>query len=205
MNRVIHAAVRRDLERFEEALAAFPAGDAQRASALHRAWRNLHGELTRHHESEHRIAWPHLEAIGVSHQLLQAMDGEHDAMAAALVDTAAAMAGLEEDPGAERAATALRSLRTLRQVTVSHLDHEEEELEQVYLTHQDTPEMKEMGREFGKVGPVVGGRFFAWLLDGAGPEERAAIASSVPRPVLGVINGVFGRSYRREIAPVWRA
>ena len=33
-----------------------------------------------------------------------------------------------------------------------------------------------MGKEFGKVGPVKGGRFFAWVLDGASPDERAAIA-----------------------------
>lgn len=205
MNRVIHAAVRRDLHRFEQALASFPTGDADRAAALHRAWRNLHGELTRHHESEHRVAWPRLAALGVSEELLGSMDLEHDAMAAGLIETGVVMARLRDQPTAECASAALRSVRTLRQVTVAHLEHEEEELEEIYLTHRDSPEMREMGREFGRVGPVVGGQFFAWLLDGAGPVERATVAATVPRPVLAVVNGLFGRGYRREIAPVWRA
>jgi hypothetical protein len=41
--------------------------------------------------------------------------------------------------------------------------------------------------------------------DGATAEEKAAIAAQVPRPVLAVIAGVFGRRYRREVAPVWSA
>ena len=41
-----------------------------------------------------------------------------------------------------------------------------------------------MGRAFGKVGPAKGGRFFAWVLDGASPDERAAVPHEVPGPVL---------------------
>ena len=41
MNKVIHAAVRRDLDRFVAALAAFPDGDAERAAGLGRAWANF--------------------------------------------------------------------------------------------------------------------------------------------------------------------
>jgi hypothetical protein len=51
----------------------------------------------------------------------------------------------------------------------------------------------------------VGGRFFAWVMDGASPEEQAAITESVPKPVLAIIGGIFGRGYRRDIAPLWRS
>ena len=65
--------------------------------------------------------------------------------------------------------------------------------------------MKAMGRAFGKVSPTVGGQFFAWVLDGASDEEREAASRDIPGPVLTIVNGIFGRSYRRHIAPVWRS
>ncbi len=54
-------------------------------------------------------------------------------------------------------------------MTVVHLDHEESELEPVYQAKKDTPEIKAMGKAFGKTGLARGGRFFAWVLDGASP------------------------------------
>jgi len=44
----------------------------------------------------------------------------------------------------------------------------------------------------------------AWVLDGASPEERAAVSGEVPGPVLAVLTTVFGRGYRKQVAPVWR-
>jgi hypothetical protein len=47
------------------------------------------------------------------------------------------------------------------------------QIEDLYLTERDTPEMKAMGRASGRVRPATGGRFLAWVLDGASPDERA--------------------------------
>jgi hypothetical protein len=64
--------------------------------------------------------------------------------------------------------------------------------------------MKEMGKKFSRrSGPATAGTFFAWMQDGATAEERSALADNVPRPVVAVIGGIFGRRYRREVAPVW--
>lgn len=205
MNKAIHAAFRRDLDRFIDALGRFPAGDRQRAMQLTAAWRNFDEQLVRHHEGEHEIAWPALEKVGVSRDLLAQMDAEHDTMATALATTRSAMAALHGSGSAEDAAAALTAMRELQRVTVQHLDHEEAEIEAAYLENQNRPEIKAMGREFAKVGPVQGGTFFAWALDGAGPAESAAITGTVPKPVLAVITGLFGRSYRTTVAPVWRS
>jgi hypothetical protein len=169
------------------------------------AWDNFDRQLTDHHEGEHEIAWPALESIGVSRELLDRMDAEHETMAEALARTRAAMAALESSPGSGEAEAALAAMRRLQEVTVAHLDHEEQEIESVYLDKQDTPEMKEMGRKFAKVSPAQGGRFMAWVSDGATPEQQEALRASVPGPVLAVMSGVFGRSYRKHVAPVWRA
>jgi hemerythrin-like domain-containing protein len=194
MNKVIHAAVRRDLDRFVAALDTFPTGDRGRAAGLLKAWDNFDAELTRHHEGEHRIAWPVLRSVGVSQALLTGMDGEHDTMAAALADARTAMGALARSAGAEEASSARDAVARLREVTAAHLDHEEAELEGVYQANRDTPEMKAMGKAFARDGGASrGGRFFAWVLDGAGPEERRAVTSEVPGPVLAVLTKVFGR------------
>jgi hypothetical protein len=205
MNKAIHGAFRRDLDRFVTALAAFPPGDRPRAAQLGTAWANFDDQLTHHHEGEHEIAWPALHAVGVSTELLAAMDAEHDTMAAALAETRGAMGALLREPGADLAAAARACFEKLRAVTVRHLDHEEAELEPVYQAKKDTPEIKAMGRAFGKTGLARGGRFFAWVLDGASAEERASVTASVPGPVLSIIGGIFGRGYRKEIAPIWAA
>lgn len=205
MNKAIHAAFRRDLRRFVDALGTFPPGDRQRAEQLATAWANFDAQLVRHHEGEHEIAWPALQAVGVSHDLLTQMDAEHDTMAAALAEARDALAALRRTASSEDAAVALTAVTELQRVTVQHLDHEEAEIESVYLEKKDTAEIKAMGRQFAKVGPSEGGTFFAWVLDGAGPEESAAVTGSIPKPVLTVITGIFGRNYRKSVAPVWRS
>jgi hemerythrin-like domain-containing protein len=204
MNNAIHGAFRRDLRRFIEALTIFPAGDLQRAEQLATAWDNFDDQLVFHHEGEHEIAWPALESVGVSHELLAQMDAEHETMAAALTKARDAIEALRRTASAEDAEAARTAVQELQTVTVRHLDHEEAEIEPVYLAKKDTAEIKAMGRKFGQVSPSRGGRFFAWVTDGANPDELAAVTGTVPRPVLAVISGVFGRTYRKTIAPTWR-
>lgn len=203
MNKVIHGAFRRDLDRFVTALGSFRDGDQRRADELNTAWANFDDQLTHHHEGEHETAWPALQKVGVSPDLLATMDAEHDTMAQALVATRAAMAELARTPGREQADSAQAAFEQLRTVTVAHLDHEEAEIEQVYLDNKDHPAIVEMGKKFAKVSPARGGRFFAWLLDGASPDQRAALSGTVPGPVLKIVTGVFGRGYNKNVAPVW--
>ena len=205
MNRAIHGAFRRDLDRFISALRSFPPGDLARAKQLGVAWENFDDQLTYHHQGEHTIAWPALQTLGVSKEVLATMDAEHETMAAALAETRTAMGALSRTAGAAESQTALAAFEKLQTVTTHHLDHEEAELEDFYLSKRETPEMKAMGKAFGKVSPSRGGRFFAWLLDGASLDERKAVTREVPGPVISIIGGVFGRSYRKNVAPVWKA
>jgi Hemerythrin HHE cation binding domain len=205
MNKAIHGAFRRDLTRFITALSSFPPGDVARGNQLAAAWFNFDDQLTQHHTGEHEIAWPVLVAVGASPSLLATMDAEHDSMAAAIVEVRAAVPALKRTASIDDVSRALTAFERLQAVTVAHLEHEEAELEPVYLEKKDTPEIKAMGRAFGKVNPARGGRFFAWVTDGASPEEMAAITRDVPGPVFAIIGGVFGRGYRKNIAPVWKS
>jgi hemerythrin-like domain-containing protein len=204
MNKVIHGAVRRDLDRFRRALDAFADGDRERAAALHRAWANFDAQLTEHHEGEHEIAWPALKAIGIADQTIASLDAEHEKMAADLVATRDAMTTFRRTATRADADVAAAAMGRLQTTTVTHLDHEEQETEPTLAQHAGDPVLKEMGKKFSRrVGPAKAGIFFAWLQEGATAEERTALAASVPRPVLALIGGIFGRRYRKEVAPVW--
>jgi hemerythrin-like domain-containing protein len=205
MNKVIHGAFRRDLDRFVDALTRFRPGDTERAQGLVRAWDNFDKQLVDHHEGEHEIAWPALESIGVTPETIAQMDAEHATMSTALSQAREAMHGLllGADDGARQ--VALHAVQRLREVTVTHLDHEEEVIEPAYLEHENSPEIVAMGKKFAKTGPVKGGIFFAWVLDGISPAEREALGGTIPGPVLAVLTRVFGRGYTKNVAPVWAA
>jgi len=204
MNKVIHGAVRRDLDRFRRALDAFGDGDHERAAALHRAWANFEAQLTEHHEGEHEIAWPALKAIGVAEPTIATFDAEHEQMASDLASTGEAMSTLARTATRADADVAAAAMQRLQATTVTHLDHEERETEPTLAQHEGDPVMKEMGKGFSRrMGVVKAGVFFAWLRDGATADEESALTAQVPRPVLAVISGLFGRRYRKDVAPVW--
>jgi hypothetical protein len=204
MNKLIHRAVRRDLERFRSALATFADGDRERAAALHRAWENFDSQLTEHHEGEHEVVWPALDAINVDRPTIDAFDAEHEAMAADLTTARHAMGKLRSSAGRSDADAASAAMKRLETTTLTHLDHEEQETEEVLAQNQTHPAIKEMGRKFSRrSSPPKAGAFFAWIQDGATTQERAALRAHVPGPVLTVLGGLFGRRYRREVAPVW--
>jgi hemerythrin-like domain-containing protein len=204
MNKAIHGAVRRDITRFLKALDTFPDGDRARSEQLATAWANFDDQVTRHHEGEHEIAWPALQAVGVGRDLIAQMDDEHDRLAEALAAARNAIVALRSSASAADATAAREAVATLQTVAVEHLDHEEAELEPIYLAKRDHPAIKAMGRRFGRVSPPAAGAFFAWVTDGATPEQLAGIKGNVPGPVLAIIGGIFGRKYRREVASVWR-
>src|SRR4051812_9318060 len=116
MNKAIHAAFRRDLDRFQSALANFPEGNAARGADLGRAWDNFDFQLTKHHEGEHEIAWPALEQVGVTRQTIDQMDAEHEVMAERLAATRSAMTALRSAPTAANAQTAHTAMGELKTV-----------------------------------------------------------------------------------------
>ena len=204
MNRLIHDAVRRDLGRLSEALERFPAGDRERAQALDRAFGNLHGELTRHHEGEDAHVFPMLATFGVDPALLTAMEGEHSAMAQALAATSTAMDALAASGSAADAAQAGASVVRTRAVVERHLDHEERDLDPQLARHVESPEWKAVEKKLRRQPPGVAGRFFAWLTDGMSEQDRAYLKETVPTPVVTVFAKGLGRRYNREIKPIWR-
>jgi hypothetical protein len=124
-------------------------------------------------------------------------------MVTALDVADSAMKAFDADPSAANSATVRAAVTALDGVIRLHLDHEERDLEPVSVAQEGTPQMKTATKAVRKAHKGNAGTFFAWLLDGAGPDDKAGLRRQIPAPVLFVVARVGGRDYARRIAPVW--
>lgn len=203
MNQIIHVAFRRDLRRFDDALAGFPPGSQPRADQLSAAWDNLAFQLHHHHSDEESIFWPTLRDLGADTALVDALADEHERMLAALKVAEGSMAAFQADPSAGNAAAARSSVAELRTVLEDHLAHEERDLEPVSAAHVDAPQMKAAVRAVRKAHKGEAGTFFSWLSDSDDPAVASSLRSQLPAPVLLMLTRLAGRDYNRRIATVW--
>lgn len=203
LNTVLHAAFRRDLRRFDDALASFPDSSRDRADALGRAWDNYSFQLHHHHQDEETIFWPAFAELGVDTALMGDLEGEHEAMTQALTGAESGMTTFRADPTAARAAAARGALQSLYDTLDAHLTHEERDLEPWAAQQHQTAQGKAAGKAVRKAHKGNTGTMFTWLADGAGPDEIAFLKTEVPPPVLFMIQSIGGRRYRRDVASVW--
>ena len=204
INQVIHAAVRRDVGRTEQALRTLPDGDTARARQIRTAWRNLVRELTHHHEAEDEHVWPFLQSRGVDLTLLEEMEAEHVAMKQALASVSTSLDSVVAAPSTFNAAAAADEVARAREVINGHLDHEERDVEGPMGELADDEEFKAMTKKLRPASPVDAANSLAWMQDGAGQRERSSLRAAIPGPVITVLTLLLARRYRREVAPVWR-
>jgi hypothetical protein len=203
MNTIIHAALRRDLARFDSALESFP-GTQTRADQLWAAWENYAHQLHQPHDDEETIFFPALRELGVDESLVADLDGEHERMVAGLEQATVAMRALPEEPSAENARTAREAVGAFGTVLVDHLEHEERDLEPFAAsTLKGSPQGKAAAAAVRKAHQGQTGTFVAWLLDGADADARAGLSREIPAPVVFLLHRLGGRRYRRRIASVW--
>lgn len=209
MMRIVHNALRRDLDRARQQLTrSAPAdGDQLRAIGAHLGW--LMHFLHAHHESEDVGLYPFVRAraadVPEHLRVLDRMGREHDEIAAAMSGVEAAGAALTRDPGGATAQEAVAALDTLTTVLLPHLREEEDEampivsqlitvgewqqLEQKHnLDHKSTAELGFEGH---------------WLIDGVDEVDRATVLALVPPiPRFVLLHGFAGR-YRRHAERCW--
>lgn len=203
MNTVVHAAFRRDLGRFDAALAVFRDGARPRADQLKRAWDWFESELHHHHDYEETFFWPALGATDADLSAVAELDGEHDAMRAALTEASAAMGRFHAQASADEAAAARTSVAHLGEVLLGHLAHEERDLEPISALYASSAPMKAALKAVKKAHQGRLGNVLAWLQDGADVDARRGLRQQIPAPVVFIASAVGGRRYRRDIASVW--
>jgi len=203
MMRIVHAALRRDLNRARRVLTQeSPPDDRQRkAIAEHLVW--LMAFLEAHHRSEDLGLYPAVRERdpGVA-ALLDDMARNHEAVAEAISSlesrTATYVARDEREP-------LVRAIDDLTEVLLPHLRREEDEVMPVVSRTITNDEWMAIEQEHNLDGKSLAqlAREGHWLIDDASADDRARVLGLVPpMPRLLLLYG-FGRSYRRHKAACW--
>lgn len=201
---IIHAALRRDLDRAALVLAD-PALDEARllAVAAHLEW--VMDFLHEHHSGEDTDLYPLVVARGgPGADLARAMDADHHAIIPGMDAVRAAAAGARgAGPVGERARGLLDAVADLRGPLDGHLEREEREmmpLVSAVVSHEEwdayeanrrSPSAKELA--------FVG----HWIVDGLAPEHARLITGTVPAVVRFVLLNFLGGPYRRTARACW--
>jgi iron-sulfur cluster repair protein YtfE (RIC family) len=188
---VTHNALRRDLRRFESAVAANRAA----TPGVRAGWQNFKSQLHVHHTVEDDDLWPRLYRAVTDrpedHAMLKAMEAEHAVLDPMLDRVDATLANGDQ-------ASLSTDVEALSGALDGHLQHEETSalpLVQAVLTAADWRAFGgAMRRRQGLTGAAV---YVPWIVDGATPADRNRFFSVLPTPVQ-MINRVFWEPrYRR--------
>lgn len=206
MMRVVHQALRRDLERAVATLGTPPPpADRQRAAiARHLGW--MMTFLHAHHRSEDIGLYPLTrERRPDAAPLLDDMNADHEAIAGAIevVEAAAAAYGRDEDD--HQRETLLAALERLREVLEPHLRREEDEAMPVVSSAITNAEWRALEEEHNLASKSFAelGREGHWLIDDVSPADRATVLGLVPALPRFVLLHGFARAYRRQKAACW--
>ena len=204
MNGVIHAALRRDLERIA-LLVERPddlADERLRAIGEHAGW--LMGLLHDHHTTEDERLFPQMRANNADiGPLLDAMLAEHAAIAAAV--TTLEEAGRRAEAGEEGAAEGLgEAVLGLRRVLDPHLEHEERSLGPLVpdsMTEEQWAAFEKSNVE-GKKPPVLAFQGH-WMLDNLDPSGVAVVKGQIPAVPRFIMLNLLGGPYRKRREACW--
>lgn len=204
MMRIVHAALRRDLERARAALTRVPPPDDRQRAAIAEQLRWLMSFLEAHHRSEDEGYYPAVrERDPGAAALLDDMASDHEAVAATIV-------GLERaaDAYAERGVREplVRAIDELTAVLYPHLQREEDEAMPVLSRAITNAELSAIEQRHNLDGKSMAqlGREGHWLIDGVTAEDRARVVGLVPPVPRFILLHGFGRSYRRRARACWR-
>lgn len=203
MMRIVHTALRRDLQRARVALTRVPPPDDRQRVAIAEHLRWMMAFLEAHHRSEDLGLYPVVRERGPGEgALLDAMARDHEAVAAAIVGVERAAASYAE---CDERASLVDALDDLSKVLLPHLQREEDEVMPVVsrvITNADWSGIEQRHNLDGKSMAQLG-REGHWLIDDASAEDRARVLGLVPLvPRLLLLYGL-GPPYRRHKRACW--
>ena len=194
-----HAAFRRDLVRLARAAAFADLPDPARHASVRAGWETFKRQLHLHHTAEDAIVWPALrQRLAHSEHaqsVLDAMEAEHaqiDPLLAAVDDAFA-------DAGRRSLGDRVGSLTTS---LTAHLTHEERDGLPLIGVALTAAEWRGVGLRIARrSGLSDAGEMFAWIADGADPDQAAAAIGTLPPPARLIYQAIWKPRYRRT--PRW--
>ena len=192
---LMHDAVRRELERIARVTARAD-GDPKHIMRTAIGWELFKSFLGIHHTAEDVALWPVMrKALADSPDelaLLDAMQYEHAAIDPMLNAIDATLADRNSAPDVLGDLT-----DALASVLRGHFKHEETETLAVIDATLSGAQWQLVTDEHNRLGAADMPRMTAWVLDGASPEDVAAMLGSVPEQVR--------LAYHREWQPAYAA
>jgi hypothetical protein len=196
-----HAAFRRDLAQLARAAGFADLPDPGRRASVRAGWELFKRQLHLHHTAEDEIVWPalreRLPRSDHAQSVLDAMEAEHqqiDPLLAA-VDGAFDRADNGHRADARAIGDAADALAT---TLTGHLTHEERDGLPLIGMALTSAEWRRVGfRIVRENGLSAGGEMFAWLADGADPDQAAAVIGTLPPPARLAYRAIWRPRYRR--------
>jgi hemerythrin-like domain-containing protein len=209
MMRIVHDALRRDLDRANAVLTApvRASGDQRRAIGAHLSWmmRFLHA----HHASEDHGLYPLVrERAGeaaAAREVLDRMGRDHDAIATAIARVEAAAAALVADSSDDAEKQTVLALDGLGDVLLPHLREEEADAMPIVSRLITAAEWLAIEQEHNLDPKSTSELGFEghWLIDSASDTDRATVLGLVPPvPRFLLLHG-YARRYRRQAMACW--
>ena len=204
MNSVIHASLRRDLDRAAMLLERPDDLSPERLRALgvHVVW--LMDLLHDHHTTEDTRLFPLVRVNNPGAvELIDAMDAEHHAIGEAR--SRVEQAGRDAEAGRSGAAAALReAVADLRAVLDPHLEHEERDLPDVVRVSVTEEEWTafEKANVAGKKPPELAFQGH-WMIDNLEPAGVTVVTSKVPPVPRFIMLRFLGGAYRKRRDALW--
>ncbi|MGH3376114.1 MAG: hemerythrin domain-containing protein [Actinoallomurus sp.] len=202
--RIVHSALRRDLERTRIVVSdpALLTDDRRRAIGAHLVW--LMHTLHRHHTGEDEHVWPEIRRRAPSAgPLLDQMDADHRRIAEPIRETE--RVGVSFGAGAVAASEVLAALVGLERAVLPHLAREEREMMPIVARVLSRAEWKRLGhRAFIKGKPFLDLAIEGhWVIDNATPADRERMVTEIPAlPRLVLLHLLRGR-YARRFKALW--
>jgi hemerythrin-like domain-containing protein len=205
-----HRAMRVDAARLTELVAAAAPADTGRLTGIAAWYTHYERAVHDHHIAEEAVVYPALLERDPSFAAADAeLEGQHRVLADRLTVARESLHGLAAasgGPGWERERDdALAATRALREILTTHLAHEEDVAFSRYRRTFTATEFAALGATAGK---LVGARavVFAgpWLLDHAGPAERAQLLAEQPL-LLRVLYRLMLRPRLDRLTRPWHA
>jgi hemerythrin-like domain-containing protein len=192
-----HNALRRDLVALAHA-AGRPGrdGPAQR-EAVQRGWAVFQRQLHIHHTAEDELVWPvlreRLAGSDAARSVLDAMVAEHEQIDPLLAAVNQAFDTARPDDG--------RLGDTVDVLTMAlhgHLAHEERDALPLIGTTLTIAEWRGVGRRIGLRNLRRAPEMFAWMLDGAAPDQAGAAVRQLPPPARVLYRTVWRPRFARQ-------
>jgi hemerythrin-like domain-containing protein len=191
-----HDALRRDLVSLARTATSANLSDPAKAQSIATGWAVFKRQLHLHHTAEDELIWPALrERLGTSENALSVlaeMEAEHEQIDPLLAAVDGAFA---RQPGTDRLADVIDALTG---TMTGHLTHEERDGLPLIGAALTAAEWRRVGVRIARKNGLSGGsQMFAWILDGAEPDQAKAALRQLPPPVRLVCRALWRPRFAR--------